>query len=83
MKLANLHDGARAREVSAGHIKGVWRDLGREWARTRSGCGAWIAAGHFSTPAHEHGAEEEIFYVLDGDGLLWLEGTRSTSRART
>jgi uncharacterized cupin superfamily protein len=33
-----------------------------------------VAAGHFATPAHEHGAEEEIFYVLGGTGLLWQDG---------
>jgi len=33
-----------------------------------------IADGHFSTPAHEHGGDEEIFFVLDGQGLLWLDG---------
>jgi len=75
VKLANLHDGAPARELSAGHIKGTWRDLGRELGTRTIGLRRIvIAAGHFSTPAHEHGAEEEIFYVLDGDGLLWLDG---------
>jgi uncharacterized cupin superfamily protein len=33
-----------------------------------------VAAGHFSTPAHEHGADEEIFFVLRGEGLLWQDG---------
>jgi uncharacterized cupin superfamily protein len=33
-----------------------------------------IADGHFSSPAHEHGADEEIFFVLGGEGLLWLDG---------
>jgi uncharacterized cupin superfamily protein len=33
-----------------------------------------IADGHFSTPAHEHGADEEIFFVLGGEGLLWQAG---------
>ena len=26
------------------------------------------------TPPHNHAAEEEIFYVLGGDGLSWLDG---------
>lgn len=74
MELPNLHE-SPSRELAFGHIKGVWRDLGRE-ARTRT-VGLRrieIAAGHFSTPAHEHGGDEEIFYVLAGSGLLWEAG---------
>ncbi len=65
---------SRSREVHAGHIKGVWRDLGREVATRTVGLRRIeVAAGHFSTPAHEHGADEEIFFVLGGDGTLWQE----------
>src|SRR5205085_6986729 len=32
------------------------------------------AAGGWSTPAHEHGREEEIFFVLAGRGLSWQDG---------
>jgi uncharacterized cupin superfamily protein len=74
VKLPNLYE-SPGRELEAGHIKGVWRDLGRE-AGTRS-VGLRrieIAAGHFSTPAHEHGSDEEIFFVLSGGGLLWEGG---------
>jgi uncharacterized cupin superfamily protein len=74
MRIANLND-SPARERSVGHIKGMWRELGRE-AGTR-GVGLRrieVAEGHFSTPAHEHGTEEEIFFVLAGGGLLWQDG---------
>jgi uncharacterized cupin superfamily protein len=74
MKLPNLHE-SPSRELVFGHIKGVWRDLGRE-AKTRT-IGLRrieVAAGCFSTPAHDHGADEEIFFVLSGGGLLWEEG---------
>jgi uncharacterized cupin superfamily protein len=74
LKLANLHDSPSG-EFAIGHIKAVWRDLGRE-AGTRS-LGLRrieVAEGHFSTPAHEHGADEEIFFVLGGAGLLWQDG---------
>lgn len=74
MKIANLDD-SRSGELAFGHIKGIWRDLGRE-AGTR-GVGLRrieIAEGHFSSPAHEHGADEEIFFVLGGEGLLWQDG---------
>jgi uncharacterized cupin superfamily protein len=72
--IANLNDSPSG-EFAVGHIKGIWRDLGRE-ARTR-GVGLRrieVAEGYFSTPAHDHGAEEEIFFVLGGEGLLWQDG---------
>jgi uncharacterized cupin superfamily protein len=74
MKIVNFGD-SPAREVAVGHIKGIWRDLGRA-VRTRT-IGLRrieIAEGCFSTPAHEHGADEEIFFVLAGEGLLWQDG---------
>jgi uncharacterized cupin superfamily protein len=74
MKIANLHE-SPARELAVGHIKGMWRDLGREaGSRTVGLRRIEVAEGHFSTPAHEHGADEEIFFVLAGEGLLWQDG---------
>ncbi len=40
-----------------------------------------LPIGGWSTPAHEHGREEEIFYVLDGRGLSWQGGEASEIRA--
>lgn len=40
-----------------------------------------VPAGHWSTPAHEHGRAEEIFYVLSGRGLSWQRGRTSEIRA--
>jgi uncharacterized cupin superfamily protein len=74
MSTANLHEGPK-NELSIGHIQGIWRDLGRQaGTRTVGLCRIEIAAEHFSTPAHDHGAEEEIFFVLGGEGLLWQDG---------
>jgi uncharacterized cupin superfamily protein len=74
MKLANLHE-SPAREVEMGHLKALWRDLGRDvGTRTVGLRRIEVAAEYFSTPAHEHGADEEIFFVLDGEGLLWQDG---------
>ena len=74
MRIANLHEG-RSGELAAGHIKGVWRDPGREAGTVTVGLRRIeIAEEHFSTPAHEHGADEEIFFVLAGEGLLWQDG---------
>jgi uncharacterized cupin superfamily protein len=71
---ANVYE-TQGGQVSIGHIEGFWRDLGRAaGTRTIGLRRIEIAAGHFSTPAHDHGAEEEIFYVLAGEGLLWQRG---------
>ncbi len=68
-------DECPAGEFAIGHIKGMWRDLGREaGTRTVGVRRVQVADGHFSTPAHEHGGDEEIFYVLGGEGLLWQDG---------
>jgi uncharacterized cupin superfamily protein len=62
----------RARKL--GHLEGTWTFLGEA-----AGCvGAGVRrievpAGGWSTPAHEHGREEEIFYVLAGRGLSWQD----------
>jgi uncharacterized cupin superfamily protein len=74
VKIANL-DESQSREMAVGHIKGAWRDLGREaGSRTVGLRRIEVADGHFSTPAHEHGSDEEIFFVLGGEGVLWQDG---------
>ncbi len=81
MRIADLYEG-RSGELAVGHIKGVWRDLGREAGTVRVGLRRIeIAGGHFSTPAHEHGMEEETFFVLAGEGLLWQDGVTHAVRA--
>jgi len=40
-----------------------------------------VAPGKQSTPAHEHTAEEELFYVLGGDGLWWQDGATTAIAA--
>jgi uncharacterized cupin superfamily protein len=75
MQIANIHE-SEGRELAVGHIKGIWRDLGRELGTRNFGLRRIeVAEDHFSTPAHDHGAEEEIFFVLGGEGLLWQDGT--------
>jgi uncharacterized cupin superfamily protein len=74
MDVANLYE-SRSGEFAVGHIKGIWRDLGRALGTRTVGLRRIeVAEEHFSTPAHEHGVEEEIFFVLAGEGLLWQEG---------
>jgi uncharacterized cupin superfamily protein len=73
-KIANLQEAPSA-EFAIGHINGRWRDLGRATGTRTVGLRRIeVAPGHFSTPAHEHGADEEIFFVLGGEGLLWQDG---------
>jgi uncharacterized cupin superfamily protein len=62
-------------EYELGHLRGRWTFLGE--AAGAAGVGVRrieVAAGGWSTPAHEHGREEEIFYVLAGRGLSWQGG---------
>ena len=78
VKIANLYAG-RSGELAIGHIKGVWHDLGREAGTLKVGLRRIeVEEGYFSTPAHEHGADEEIFFVLGGEGLLWQDGETYT-----
>jgi uncharacterized cupin superfamily protein len=80
--IANFTE-ARAGEFAFGHMKGVWRDLGRATGTRAIGLRRIeVEPGCFSTPAHEHGADEEIFYVLGGSGLLWQEGRTYAIAAR-
>jgi uncharacterized cupin superfamily protein len=68
-------DEARDREVEAGHLRGRWSFVGE--AAGCVGVGVRrieLPAGGWSTPAHEHGCAEEIFYVLRGRGLSWKDG---------
>ena len=70
-------DAVEPRRRDYGHIAGAWRDLGS--AVGTVGVGARridVDPGRWSTPAHVHGAEEEIFYVLAGSGLSWQDDGR-------
>ncbi|MDQ6604950.1 MAG: cupin domain-containing protein [Actinomycetota bacterium] len=68
-------DEARSADFSLGHLTSHWTFLGEA-----AGCATvglrrlQVPSGHWSTPAHEHGREEEIFYVLAGRGLSWQSG---------
>jgi uncharacterized cupin superfamily protein len=65
-------DEAPARDFAIGHIRGRWTGLGEAAGSVTVGLRRLqIPAGGWSTPAHEHGAEEELFYVLSGRGVSW------------
>ena len=61
--------------VRVGHLQATWTDLGTAAGSVTIGCRRLqIEPGGWSTPAHEHGRGEEIFYVLAGRGLVWQKG---------
>ena len=66
---------APRREVDAGPMGGTWWDIGRAGGSVTTGLRRiQVAPGRRATPAHAHDAEEEIFYVLGGEGLSWQDG---------
>lgn len=74
MGIAHFDD-APAHEHDLGHLRGRWTMLGSAAGCERVGVRRIeLPAGGWSTPAHEHGRDEEIFYVLSGRGLSWQAG---------
>jgi uncharacterized cupin superfamily protein len=62
-------------ERVSGHLRGRWQDLGRAAGSVSVGVKRIrVEPGHWSTPAHVHGRDEEIFFVLAGHGLSWQDG---------
>jgi uncharacterized cupin superfamily protein len=64
--------GKRARWTDLGSAVGT-RSVGVTRLQIEPGC--------HPTPPHVHSAEEEIFWVLDGDGLSWQDGETFEVRA--
>ncbi|MGN6870413.1 MAG: cupin domain-containing protein [Solirubrobacteraceae bacterium] len=74
MGIARLDEGRR-REVELGHLRGRWTYAGEAAGCVKVGVRRLeLPAGSWSTPAHQHGRDEEIFYVLSGRGLSWQGG---------
>jgi uncharacterized cupin superfamily protein len=75
-------DEAPAGERSVGHLRGRWTMVGAAAGCVNVGVRRIeVPVGGWSTPAHEHGREEEIFYVLAGRGLSWQAGQAAEIRA--
>jgi uncharacterized cupin superfamily protein len=56
-------------------LGGTWTNLGGAAGSVTVGVHRiHLDAGEVSTPAHVHGADEEIFFVLAGSGLSWQDG---------
>ncbi len=68
-------DEAPSREYALGHLRNRWTMLGEAAGSETIGVRRiQIEPGGWSTPAHEHGRSEEIFYVLSGSGVSWQRG---------
>jgi len=68
-------DEARTIDYALGHLTSHWTLLGESAGSVGVGVRRiQVSASHWSTPAHEHGAEEELFYVLAGRGISWQGG---------
>jgi uncharacterized cupin superfamily protein len=66
---------APPRRGEIGPMAGTWWDLGVAAGSVDLGLRrVRIDPGKRSTPAHTHGAEEEVFFILDGRGLSWQGG---------
>jgi uncharacterized cupin superfamily protein len=61
--------------IDDGDLRGTrWR-LGAAAGTTRVGLSRYkLAPGERAMPVHVHGDEEELFYVLAGEGLSWQDG---------
>jgi uncharacterized cupin superfamily protein len=61
--------------IEATHLRGTrWR-LGAAAGADRVGLSRYVlAAGERAMPAHVHADEEELFFVLAGEGLSWQDG---------
>jgi uncharacterized cupin superfamily protein len=74
MTLAHWDD-VKPRRPERRGLGGAWRDLGTAAGSVQVGLNRIeLAPGEVSTPAHVHGADEEIFFVLAGSGLSWQDG---------
>jgi uncharacterized cupin superfamily protein len=70
------------REDDLGHLQGRWTMVGNAAGCVNVGVRRIeLPEGGWSTPAHEHGRDEEIFYVLGGRGLSWQAGAATDIRA--
>ncbi|MFZ0090092.1 MAG: cupin domain-containing protein [Solirubrobacteraceae bacterium] len=81
MGLTHL-DEAPVRAYALGHLRNRWTLLGDAVGSETIGLRRIeISAGGWSTPVHEHGRSEEIFYVLAGGGVSWHNGQTAAIRA--
>ena len=68
--------------IDQGDLRGTrWR-LGAAAGASRTGLSRYrLGPGERAMPVHVHGDEEELFYVLAGEGLSWQDGRTYAVRA--
>ena len=68
-------DDVEPRRLEVGHLVVTQRELGSHAGTVSVGVTRWeVDPEKWSTPAHAELIEEEIFYVLGGSGLAWMDG---------
>jgi uncharacterized cupin superfamily protein len=73
MGLAHWDDVASQR-AAKGEMDASWQRLGDAAGATGVGLNrVRVEPGRLPTPPHSHGASEELYFVLDGDGLAWQD----------
>lgn len=81
MTLAHWDD-LEPRRPARPALGGAWTNLGAAAGSVDVGVHRiQLDEGEVSTPAHVHGADEEIFFVLAGSGLSWQDGETHEIRA--
>ncbi|HVS28862.1 MAG TPA: cupin domain-containing protein [Solirubrobacteraceae bacterium] len=75
MKHVAHWDDAPSWPLELGEISSTWTGLGQAASSDTIGLRRLeVHPDSRSTPVHDHLGDEEIFYVLGGSGLLWLNG---------
>ena len=75
-------DEVEPRAIEGTQLRGTRRRLGAAAGAARAGLSRYrIAAGERAMPVHVHADDEELFYVLDGEGLSWQDGRSYAVRA--
>lgn len=70
------------RRIDRGELQGERRRLGGLVATAEIGLSRYrLGPGERAMPAHVHADEEELFFVLAGGGLAWLDGVTHELRA--
>lgn len=68
--------------IDRGELQGTRHRLGRLVGTAEIGLSRYVLGpGERAMPAHVHADEEELFYVLGGDGLSWQDGVAHPVRA--
>jgi uncharacterized cupin superfamily protein len=75
-------DDVTAHRLEVGEMCGHWQALGPAAGSVGIGLNrVRIEPNRRSTPVHRHGAEEEIFFILEGSGLSWMDERTHEVRA--